>query len=309
MIDPTIVLSVFLGVVGLFSAWIAGARLLKNSPAGLTVVNYRGRSVPAIGGIVLIAALGIAFACMVLAGPLPPKAFSPDLRRSLSAWPEVTLVVFLTAAGFFALGLIDDLSGGGGAKGLRGHLKALARRQVTGGIVKLAGGLALAFAASAGLESDLLPAIVDAVVVAGTANLFNLLDVRPGRACKFFLLGWTPLAVVSIMATGASAGAGRAGSGYLVSSSAIVGAVMAWLPGDLGESAILGDSGSNTIGAILGMGLVLLLSLPARLGAVAVILTLSLFSEVYSFSAGIQRIGPLRWLDGLGRVDRPPSRV
>jgi len=292
VIGPTVALGLFFAVIGLLSASIVGGYFQTKSPRRLMVRNFRNRSVPAAGGIVLIFSLAIAYAAITLAGPLPPKIFPAELRRSVKAWPEISLVVFFIAAGFFALGLIDDLSAGAQAKGLKGHLKALAHFEITGGIVKMAGGLALGFAAAAALDSRLAPAIVDGLLIAGIANLLNLLDLRPGRACKVFLIIWGPLAGLGV--------AGR-GSGYVPVSSALTGAVLAWVPGDLAEAAMLGDSGSNTLGAVVGVGFVLVLGLPARAAVLAIVLALTIVSEKLSFSTAIDRIAPLRWLDNLGR--------
>jgi len=292
VIGAGVALGIFFAVVGLLSASIVGGYLQAKAPRRLLVSNFQNRSVPAVGGIVLIFSLAIAYAAVTLAGPLPPEIFPAALRRSVKAWPEISRAVFFVAAGFFALGLLDDLSASAQAKGLRGHLKALAHLEVTGGIVKMAGGLALGFAAAAALETRFGPAIVDGLLIAGTANFFNLLDLRPGRACKFFLIIWGPIAGLGL--------SGR-GSGYVPVSSALAGAVSAWLPGDLAEAAMLGDSGSNTVGAVVGVGFVLVLGLPARVGALAIVLALTLVSEKTSFSAAIERIAPLRWLDNLGR--------
>ena len=292
-----IALSAFFVIIGLLAGWITGGYLRSHAPRGLVVTNFRGRTVPAVGGIVLITALGVACAAMLLAGPLPPAAFPKALARSLKDWPAISGVFFATVAGFFALGLIDDRSAEQGAKGLLGHLSVLTQGRVTSGMVKLAGGVSIGFAASSLWETRLIPALTDALLIAGTANFFNLLDLRPGRACKVFFVTWAPLAGLAAAATGR-------GAGFLPPSSAFAGAVVAWLPGDLGEAGVLGDSGSNAIGAVVGMGLALLLGLPGRLAALALLSALSLVSEKVSFSGTIERFRPLRWLDALGR---PPD--
>ncbi len=54
----------------------------------------------------------------------------------------------------------------------------------------------------------------------------------------------------------------------------------------------------------LGVGTVLSTSPGVRTGAVAALLTLTLLSEVVSFSRIIDRVAPLRWFDRLGRRER-----
>jgi UDP-N-acetylmuramyl pentapeptide phosphotransferase/UDP-N-acetylglucosamine-1-phosphate transferase len=79
------------------------------------------------------------------------------------------------------------------------------------------------------------------------------------------------------------------------------GAALGLLPADLGERAMLGDTGANALGALLGMATAATLPRPARLAALAAILALTAASEVVSFTRVIERTPALRWLDMLGR--------
>ena len=127
----------------------------------------------------------------------------------------------------------------------------------------------------------------DAAVVALVANLANLFDRAPGRTIKFGLVCFVLLVAVSrrsAMATPALA----------------LGASAALLPGDLAEEFMLGDAGSNVIGAALGFGIVVGISPTWRWVVLVVAVVANLASEVVSFSKVIDSIGPLRWLDRLG---------
>ena len=104
-------------------------------------------------------------------------------------------------AAIAALGLVDDIveprrrrSGDAVAKGLAGHLGALRRGRVTTGAAKALGipAIALVQACAAPKERAVLE---EAMLVAGLANLLNLLDLRPGRALKATLLISAPLAL------------------------------------------------------------------------------------------------------------------
>jgi hypothetical protein len=77
--------------------------------------------------------------------------------------------------------------------------------------------------------------------------------------------------------------------------------VAAWFT--LRERAMLGDTGSNVAGALIGIWLVTTLSDPGRLVALGVLIVLTVYGEFRSISAAIDRVPPLRWLDSLGRVD------
>ena len=132
---------------------------------------------------------------------------------------------------------------------------------------------------------------INAGLVAGAANLINLFDLRPGRAIKVSLLASAALA-----ATGPRARASVA---------APVGAALALLPEDLGERAMLGDSGANAIGAMLGVAAASSLPRRARLGVLAGVVGLTVASEKISFTKVIARTRALNWLDMLGRRPVP----
>ena len=93
-------------------------------------------------------------------------------------------------------------------------------------------------------EGSLPDLVAAALVVALAANLGNLLDRAPGRVGKVSLLAIVVLAVTSHLAPGLTGPAlvGGAGVGML------------WP--DLRERCMLGDTGSNVLGAGAGLGLV-----------------------------------------------------
>jgi hypothetical protein len=195
----------------------------------------------------------------------------------------------LTVVGFGFLGFLDDVLGDGGARGFRGHLAALRRGEVTTGTAKLVGGAALALtvAALAGARDGQL--LVDAARIALAANLANLLDVRPGRTTKYSLVAYVPVAVLC--------GTDTLG----VAIAPMIGALLACLPDELRERFMLGDTGANPVGAVLGLGVVLEVSTGTRVVVAIVLLALNLLSEVVSFSRVIERVPPLRAFDRLGR--------
>ena len=194
--------------------------------------------------------------------------------------------VAVAVAGSGLVGAYDDLYGTAEARGFRGHLRALARGQLTSGMVKI-GGIGLAGLVASRLlgRRSAAALALDAGLIAGAANLINLFDLRPGRAAKV---------VVGLGAPLLSAG-----------SAPLVGAALGSLPADLGERGMLGDCGANALGA--GLGTVAAAALPStklRLGLLAGIAVLTATSERVSFSAVIDRNAPLRWLDHLGRRSR-----
>lgn len=240
----------------------------RRSPAvpGWTRANYAGRPVTLTGGV--SAALASVLTAVVLA---------PAGRRR---------GVLTAATAAAAAGAYDDLIAPrweqSGDKGARGHLQALLSGRPSGGVVKVVLIGAGAFS-GAPARTSRGRRCADAALVAGAANLVNLFDLRPGRAAKVTVLAGAPLV-----------GLGAATAG------AAVGAAAAALPADLGERHLLGDTGANPLGALLGLALTCR-GRRARAGALVVILALTAASERVSFSRVIDSVGPLRALDGWGR--------
>jgi UDP-N-acetylmuramyl pentapeptide phosphotransferase/UDP-N-acetylglucosamine-1-phosphate transferase len=257
-------------------AALAAATALSAAEAGAAWrrTNYAGRPVTLLGGPALALA---ATATGVLGAPA-------GLRAATAVVGGVSGLV----------GGYDDLVGArpeqARDKGLAGHLRALRAGRVSAGAVKVAGiGAAGAVAALLTSRGRGPLAVADAVLttglVAGTANLVNLLDLRPGRAAKAGLLA-------AAATLGGPAGGLVAGP---------LGATAAVLPADLGEQVMLGDSGANALGALLGLRLAAAPSRGHRAGLLAGIVALTLASEKVSFTRVIEATPGLRDLDRLGR--------
>ena len=80
-----------------------------------------------------------------------------------------------------------------------------------------------------------------------------------------------------------------------------MGAALGVLPEDLRERVMLGDTGANVLGGVLGLVVVLECSRTSRNVIFVVLIALNLLSELVSFSRVIERVPPLRWFDRLGR--------
>jgi UDP-N-acetylmuramyl pentapeptide phosphotransferase/UDP-N-acetylglucosamine-1-phosphate transferase len=250
-------------------AWVAQALALRRPPASLTRANYRGRTVSLGGGLV-------AFA-VVLTGACGVAALA-DGRTSKAG--TAALVAALAGG---AAGVYDDLYGSPAARGLAGHLRALLRGRVTSGLVKLIVVGLGAVAAALVLDGAGGRAVADAVLVAGSTNLLNLFDLRPGRALKVALVvASRTVAPLAAVLAGTAAGL---------------------LPDDLAERGMLGDGGANALGAVAGVTVAAAArSLPWALAATAAVVAATLASEVVSFSRVIDGVPPLRWADRLGRA-------
>jgi UDP-N-acetylmuramyl pentapeptide phosphotransferase/UDP-N-acetylglucosamine-1-phosphate transferase len=198
----------------------------------------------------------------------------------------------IAAAAAGGFGLYDDLAGDSHARGLRGHARAALEGRLTTGLIKLAGltaGGCVAAAVNARHQRVTTPAVVatDALLIAGMANLINLLDLRPGRAAKVSAVVAAPLAF----------GRGRGAA----PAAAAVAATLAVLPADLAESVMLGDCGANALGATLGASMCASLPARGRMTALCAVVAATLASERMSFTEVIDRTPLLAALDRLGR--------
>ena len=286
--------------------------------------NFHGVTVSLRGGVAMAGA----------------SVASAAVASALSDQPRAALGGVVASLGGGLAGYIDDVDqgahdGGKVAKGLKGHLGALAHGQVTTGVIKIAGIGASALAASAlvgskatsvgGKVSDLA---LNTVLIAGTANLANLLDLRPGRALKATVLVAAPLSYFSCAdaktpasgasvtsatasvtsgasgapsATPAAPASASAASAQRLLASGLNAAAITALVEDLQETTMLGDTGANAAGALLGTSLAANDSWKLRLGTALGVVGLILASEKVSFSKVIAANPALNWLDQLWR--------
>jgi UDP-N-acetylmuramyl pentapeptide phosphotransferase/UDP-N-acetylglucosamine-1-phosphate transferase len=138
--------------------------------------------------------------------------------------------------------------------------------------------------------------LVDGVLIALAANLGNLLDRAPGRTIKASLVMYVPLAFVL----------GQSAIGVAIAP--VMGAAFGLLGDDLRERVMLGDTGANVIGAVLGLAVVLGTEETTRLVVMLVLVALNVAAELVSFTSVIDRVAPLRAIDRAGRRPvQPPG--
>ena len=162
-----------------------------------------------------------------------------------------------------AIGLADDLWAGP-ERGFRAHLHA--RR--TTGVLKLVAIPLYALVRTRSVSGGLLVGLA--------ANAWNQLDTRPGRALKAYVACAIPLRAPLALA-------------------------VLLAPYDLREMTMLGDAGSNCLGALLGLRSVSRLTGKGRYGAIAALAGVTLLGEVTSLGRLIERTPGLRGLDAWGR--------
>ena len=194
-------------------------------------------------------------------------AFGPQgrnhrgLRLPLVGW--VVAVAQPSLLPVAAIGVADDLWSGA-ERGFRAHLSSGA----TTGVLKLVGIPAYALWRTRSLSG--------AILVGLAANVLNQLDTKPGRALKTYLAASVPLRAPKAMA-------------------------VLLAPYDLREMAMLGDSGSNALGAMLGFESVGKFTERQRWSAIVALTGLTLLGERRSLGALIERTPVFRTVDGWGR--------
>jgi UDP-GlcNAc:undecaprenyl-phosphate/decaprenyl-phosphate GlcNAc-1-phosphate transferase len=259
------------------SALVGVAMLVRASIPRLLRENHAGRLVPAVLGMGLMAAVVLSTA---VTAAVAGDAREPD--RVLT-WAIVASVVL------GVVGLFDDLAEDR-ARGFRGHIESLLHRgRPTTGIVKLAAGVAAGTTLALVMGGSLIRVAAAAVLMAVSANVWNALDVVPGRALKVAIVALLPLLWASW------------GEPPGIMVAATLGAAVALLPFDLLERGMLGDAGSNPLGFLVGVGLAAVLPTPGVVAAAVGALVLQVAAETVTISRLVEATPPLRWFDRLGR--------
>ena len=194
-------------------------------------------------------------------------AFGPQarnhrgLRLPLLGW--IVGVAYPSVLPVAVIGVADDLWSGE-ERGFREHL----RTGRTTGMLKAVGIPLYALWRTRSVSA--------AALVGLSANVLNQLDTKPGRALKAYLAASIALRAPKTIA-------------------------VLLLPYDLREMAMLGDSGSNTLGAVLGLSSVSRFTERQRWSAIAALAGLTLLGERRSLGALIERTPVFRQIDSWGR--------
>ncbi len=279
------------GLVGAVGAPATRRALSARPPGGearWTRTNHAGDPVSLMEG----PALGVGLVVGGVAGALA------------AGEPRVAGAVAVAGSAGLGFGLLDDLGEDptDRRKGLRGHLTAMAHGRLTTGGAKVLGIGVGALAAAALLPasgSTRLARTVDrcgtGAFVAISANLLNLLDLRPGRALKAGAAH-----VPGLLAAGGPAAA---------VGGAVLGAGGAVAPADLAGRDMLGDAGANALGAVLAVGVAAAAPPSVRWALLAAEAGLTVASEKISFTQVIERTPVLREVDAWGRAAPPAAEV
>ena len=270
---------------------LAAPLLGAMSRGGHVRENYRGRLLAFPFGV-LVPAAAIAALALV--------AFVQWLGAGTLLDPD-TAVVAVYCFGVAALGLIDDALGGGSGlgsggghrstppRGVRAHAAAALRGERSTGAIKAFGTTALAVLVATHLPATRQHWLLAAAVLVLATHFFNLLDLRPGRSGKGFVL----LLAAAVIAGGTPAPLWSVG---LFAAPALVACAL-----DLREQVLLGDTGASVLGALAGLVIVQSVAPAGEIVVLSLLLIAAIYGELRSISGLVARTPLLRELDSWGR--------
>lgn len=186
--------------------------------------NWQGRSIPALTGLifpVIMTIMGL-------------------IQMIINREKSIVLVNLFAVIAVSFLGFIDDILGTPDQKGLKGHLfHFLNHKKISTGLLKAVGTGVISLWIIVYKGSTGLNMVIEWLVLVLTANFINLLDLRPGRALKgtIFLVFMGMIISTQQISLGA----------------VVLGIILAYAPFDMSGQAMLGDTGSNTLGMISGL--------------------------------------------------------
>ena len=204
-----------------------------------------------------------------------------------------TLLIQFVITAACLIGFIDDMLGSRNVLGLKGHFKSLLKGRLTTGALKAIIGLLIAFIISSSLTSNPLETVINTLIIALSTNFFNLLDLRPGRAIKVYIFSFLVILVSLII---------KHKTAIISPFIPLVGSIIGYMPYDLKARCMMGDAGSNVLGISVGFLVVLTLSWYIKLGVLAFLIVIHIFTEKYSLTDLIKNNRFLNYLDNLGRL-------
>lgn len=237
--------------------------------------NYKKDMIPV--------SMGIVFLPMLIINAIILAYFTTNFKDML----HIFIFLFGLVSMFFA-GILDDIIGNRDVSGLKGHFKSLLNGKLTtGGFKALFGGF-IGLAISIAISKNIYDIVINTLIIALSTNLMNLLDLRPGRAIKGYLV----ISIVLLFTLGEYT------RNLLL---LILPNVVAYFNQDLKAKAMMGDTGSNVLGISIGILFVMGYSLKVRLIWLAFLIFIHILTEKYSLTKIIENNKFLNFIDKLGR--------
>lgn len=237
--------------------------------------NYKKDMIPV--------SMGIVFLPMLIINAIILAYFTTNFKDML----YIFIFLFGLVSMFFA-GILDDIIGNRDVSGLKGHFKSLLNGKLTtGGFKALFGGF-IGLVISIPISKNIYDIVINTLIIALSTNLMNLLDLRPGRAIKGYLV----ISIVLLFTLGEYT------RNLLL---LILPNVIAYFNQDLKAKAMMGDTGSNVLGISIGILFVMGYPLKVRLIWLAFLIFIHILTEKYSLTKIIENNKFLNFIDKLGR--------
>ena len=238
-------------------------------------VNYRGKAIPAIGGIVFVPIMLVAILLLLF-------------LKSGDSYDYLSYLLLILCMGF--IGVVDDLLGDKRTKGLAGHFSSTLKGVMTTGFLKAFIGVIVSCIISFGEAKTFVEFIVNVFIISLFANTLNLFDLRPGRAVKVYL-------AVSLLLLAGTLGR----TAELIPLILLSIAAGFYITYDLKEICMLGDTGANILGITLGYYSALMLNFNIKLLLFVLLVFMNIISERISLTEIIKGSRLLTYIDSLGR--------
>lgn len=237
--------------------------------------NYKKDMIPV--------SMGIVFLPMLIINAIILAYFTTNFKDML----HIFIFLFGLVSMFFA-GILDDIIGNRDVSGLKGHFKSLLNGKLTtGGFKALFGGF-IGLVISIPISKNIYDIVINTLIIALSTNLMNLLDLRPGRAIKGYLV----ISIVLLFTLGEYT------RNLLL---LIFPNVIVYFNQDLKAKAMMGDTGSNVLGISIGILFVMGYPLKVRLIWLAFLIFIHILTEKYSLTKIIENNKFLNFIDKLGR--------
>lgn len=241
--------------------------------AGFIKENYKGDYIPNSMGIIYIFNIIIVSLLIII------------FTTSNNYIEIFVFILGILTMGF--IGLLDDFMGDNHVKGFKGHIKMLFKLKLTtGGLKAILGGM-VSILISSLISLDFINFLINTLMISLFTNFINLMDLRPGRAIKIFLIFSLP-SLFYVNNT------------YKIILLCFIGASLAYFPYDIKGRSMLGDIGANCLGIILGI-IATSYTIYIKILLVIFLVLANLYSEKYSITKLIGKNKILNFLDELGR--------
>ncbi len=238
---------------------------------GLLKKNYKNDMVPTGGGLLFIFSCVIVWSIFLIAGI--------GEKEVIINYIFLTIIIGLT-------GFIDDIAGNKKNQGFRKHFKKILDKKLTTGCFKVIISTVTVSLVIYEKNYTYYGFLLVLLLIILMTNFLNLLDLRPGRSIKFFILGFL-FVVITLPEM------------LLYFIPFII--LLPYLAYELKGQIMMGDTGANVLGVILGYTFSFWVNQSGLIVMILSLLILNLLSEKYSFTKIIKENKILNWLDKIGR--------